>query len=143
MKVINADPPCWGHHSDSGRSRPQRGEQYWSLSKSVCDRSRAQGDDASTDQGRWHVGNVFESLDQAEQAYDKSKAVWLPVHQDPASPLSLKLLIRTVCACSPIVVLYTPTDVSSLEKQFSSQSRRDICPYKHRYTALLCGIESS
>src|SRR5262245_35303691 len=84
MKVSNADPPCWGHHSDSGRSRPPRGEQSWSLSKSVCELSRVQGDDESTAQGRWHVGNIFEGLDQAEQAYDKSKAVWLPVHQDPA-----------------------------------------------------------
>jgi len=137
MKVINADPPCWGHHSDSGRSRPQRGEQYWSLSKSVCDMSRAQGDDESPAQGRWHVGNVFESLDQAEQAYDKSKAVWLPVHQDHASPLSLKLLIRTVCACSPLSVLRTSTDVSFLEKKFSSQAQRDSYLDKHRYTALL------
>jgi hypothetical protein len=84
MKVSNADPPCWGQHSDPERSRPPRGEQDWSLSKSLCDMSRAQGDDESPAQGRWHVGNVCRSLDQAEQAYDKSKAVWLPVHQDPA-----------------------------------------------------------
>jgi hypothetical protein len=120
MKATHADPPCWGQHSAPERSRPPRGEQYWSLSKSLCDMSRAQGDDESTDQGRWHVGNVFESLDQAEQAYDKRKAVWLPVHQDPASPLYLTLLIRTVCACSPLSALRISTDVSFLEKKFSS-----------------------
>jgi hypothetical protein len=83
MKAINADPPCCAQHSEPERSRPQRGEQYWSLSKSVCDMSRAQVDER-TDQGRWHVGNVCKSLNQAEQARDKSKAVWLPVHQDHA-----------------------------------------------------------
>jgi hypothetical protein len=82
MKVINADPPCWGQHRDPERSRPRRGEQYWSLSKSLCEMSRAQGDDESIDQGRWHVGNVCGSLEHAEHARDKSKAIWLPVHQD-------------------------------------------------------------
>jgi len=48
--------------------------------------SRAQGDDEGTDQGRWHVGNVFGSLDQAEQARDKSKEVLLTVHQEHALP---------------------------------------------------------
>jgi hypothetical protein len=66
MKAINADPPCCAQHSEPERSRPQRGEQYWSLSKSLGDMSRAQGDDESTDQGRWHVGDVCRSLDQAE-----------------------------------------------------------------------------
>jgi hypothetical protein len=45
--------------------------------------SKAQVDER-TDQGRWYVGNVCKSLNQAEQARDKSKAVWLPVHQDHA-----------------------------------------------------------
>ena len=62
------------------------GERYWYLSNSVCDMSRAQGDEEGTDQGRWHVDNVFGSLDQAEQARDKSKEVLLPVHQEHASP---------------------------------------------------------
>ena len=74
MKATHADPPCWGQHSDPERSRPPRGEQSWSLSKSLYDMSRAQGDDASTEQGRWHAGNVFESLDQGEQAYDQEQS---------------------------------------------------------------------
>jgi hypothetical protein len=84
MKATHADPPCCAQHSEPERSRPPRGEQYWSLSKSLGDMSRAQGDDERIDQGRWHVGKVCESLNQAEQARDKSKAVWLAVPPDHA-----------------------------------------------------------
>ncbi len=83
MKATHADPPCCWATRKPEWSRPQRGEQYWYLSKSVCDMSRAQVDER-TDQGRWHVGNVCKSLNEAEHAHDKSKAVWLPVHQDHA-----------------------------------------------------------
>jgi hypothetical protein len=80
MIATHAAPPCCWQRREPEGSRPQRGEQYWYLSNSVCDMSRAQGDDEGTDQGRWHVGNVFGSLDQAEQARDKSKEVLLTVH---------------------------------------------------------------
>src|SRR4029453_8956648 len=38
------DPLCHGQRRDAERSRPQRGEAYWYLSKSVCDMNRAQWD---------------------------------------------------------------------------------------------------
>ena len=86
MIATHAAPPCCWQRREPEGSRPQRGEQYWYLSNSGCDMSRAQGDDEGTDQGRWHVGNVFGSLDQAEQARDKSKEVLLTVHQEHALP---------------------------------------------------------
>ena len=83
MKATNADPRCCHHPGKPACRRPQRGEAYWYLSQSLCDMSRAQVDER-TDQGRWHVGNVCKSLNQAEHARDKSKEVVLTVHQDHA-----------------------------------------------------------
>ena len=82
MKDNNADPPCCRQHRAPERRRPQRGESYWYLSNSLFDISRTQWDDDGTDEGKWHVGNVFESLEQAEQARDKIKEVLLPFHEE-------------------------------------------------------------
>ena len=56
------------------------------LSHSLFDLSRTQWDDDGTDEGRWHVGNVFLSLEHAEQAREKIKEVLLNFHKDHASP---------------------------------------------------------
>jgi hypothetical protein len=86
MKETNENPLCCNHPVTSERSRPQRGDVYWYLSNSLFDINRAQWDDDGTDEGRWRVGNVFGSLEQAERARKKITEVLLNVHKDHASP---------------------------------------------------------
>ena len=44
--------------------------------------SRASCNDDGTDEGRWQLGNVFLSLEQAEHARKKIKEVLLTLHQE-------------------------------------------------------------
>jgi hypothetical protein len=82
MKETHEDPPHCVHPAKRKRQRPQRGDQYWYLSNSMFDMSRAQWDDDGTDEERWQLGNVFLSLEQAEHARKKIKEVLLTLHQE-------------------------------------------------------------
>ena len=83
MKENTDDPPCCRQRRAPERRRPQREDQYWYRSKSVFNIDQAQWDDG-TDEGRWHVGNVFGSLEQAEHACEKITEVLLTLHQEYA-----------------------------------------------------------
>ena len=80
MKATKEDPPCCNQAVKPKRRRPQRGGQYWYLSNSVFDLCSTQWDDDGTDEGRWHLGNVFGSLEQAEHARDTIKEILLTLH---------------------------------------------------------------
>jgi hypothetical protein len=82
MKETHEDPPHCVHPAKCERQRPQRGDQYWYLSNSMFDMSRAQWDDDGTDEERWQLGNVFLSLEQVEHARRKIKEVLLTLHQE-------------------------------------------------------------
>jgi hypothetical protein len=82
MKETSEDSSCCGYPAKRERRKPQRGDQYWYLSNSMFDISRAQWDDDGTDEGRWQLGNVFLSLEQAEHARKKIKEVLLTLHQE-------------------------------------------------------------
>jgi hypothetical protein len=84
MKDNDEDPPCCRQRRAPERRRPQRGDVYWYLSKSVFDINRAQWDEDGTDEGRWRVGNVFLSLEHAEHARNTITAVLLSLYQDHA-----------------------------------------------------------
>ena len=48
------------------------------------------------DEGSWHVGNVFGSLEHAEQAREKITKILLPVHQEHTAPCMATPLLRLV-----------------------------------------------
>jgi two-component system response regulator len=82
MQDHHEAPPWRRQRNELKRKIPQRGAAYWYLSNSLLDIHRAQWDDDGTDEGRWHVGNVFLSLEQAEHARDKITEVLRTMHQD-------------------------------------------------------------
>jgi hypothetical protein len=82
MKATNENPPCCNQAVKPTRRRPQRGDQYWYLSNSVFDVCRTPWNDDGTDEGRWHLGNVFGSLEHAEHARDTIKEVLRTLHQE-------------------------------------------------------------
>jgi hypothetical protein len=96
MKATHEAPPCCNQAVKPTRSRPQRGDQYWYVSHSVFDVCSTQWDTDGTDEGRWHVGNVFGSLEHAAQARDTLIEVVLTFHQEHASSH-----VSTPFICSP------------------------------------------
>jgi hypothetical protein len=80
MNATNEAPPCCHQAGKPTRSRPQRGDQYWYVSHSVFDVCSTQWNDDGTDEGRSQVGNVFGSLEHAEQACEKLKEVLRTLH---------------------------------------------------------------
>jgi hypothetical protein len=81
MKATKEDPPYCNQAVKPTWRRPQRGDQYWYLSNSVFDLCSTQWDDDGTDEGRWQLGNVFGSLEQAEHARDTIKEILLTLHE--------------------------------------------------------------